>query len=258
MKYYIETDDNFDKILHQEFLKRQDLPGILFDNPDFRDFLTNYRFKNILNEQFSYLDSEKSSTVTIAHNTDPSRMFYSEMSRRPDLITLPLRCLNSVGQNAHRLRVATVGCRTEAEIFSLVNAGFNPDNIDGFDLFTNSPYIKLGDVTNLSISDGHYDISICGWVFEFVTDLQSAASELIRITKNGGIIAIGGMHHPISMNLEEYARRKNHQDREWFCSVEKIKALFDIKDKDILFKSDIEDEDLDKRGDVVLIFKVRK
>ena len=177
MKYCIETDDNFDNIFRQEFLKQHDLAGILFDNPDFRDFLTNYRFKNILSEKFSYLDSEKSSNVTIAHNTDPNRMFYSEMSRRPDLITLPLRCLNSVVQNAHRLRVATIGCRTEAEIFSLVNAGFNPDKIDGFDLFTNSPYIRLGDVTNLSIQDGYYDIAICGWVLEFVTDLEAAASE---------------------------------------------------------------------------------
>lgn len=258
MKYSIETDDDFEKSLHQVFLKHQDLGDILFDNPDFRDFLTKYRFKNILNKKFSYLDSEKSSEVTIAHNTDPNRMFYSEMSRRPDLITLPLRCLNSVAQNAHRLRVATIGCRTEAEIFSLVNAGFNPDKIDGFDLFTNSPYIKLGDVTNLGIPDRYYDITICGWVLEFVTDLQTAASELVRITSNGGIIAIGGMHHPISMNLEEYARRKKHQDREWFCTVEKIKSLFDIEDKDILFKSDIDEDDLDKRGDVVVIFKVRK
>ena len=95
-------------------------------------------------------------------------------------------------------------------------------------------------------------------MLEFVSDLKAAASELIRITANGGIIAIGGMHHPISINQEEYARRKNHQDREWFCSVEKIKSLFDIEDKDILFKSDIEDEDIDKRGDVVVIFKVLK
>jgi hypothetical protein len=258
MKYKIELDTNFKNSVKNEFLKEFDIHSALFENPDFRDFITKYRYENMLEKSFQYLESEKSSEVTISHNTDPERMFYSEMSRRPDLIALPLRCLNSVKQNAHTMKVATIGCRTEAEIFSLVNAGFNPKNISGYDLFTNSPLIDLGDITEMNVKDDVFDITVCGWVLEFVTDLNLAASELLRITKNGGLIAIGGMHHPNSLNIDEYSKRKKHQDREWYCSLDSVKELFQINDCDIVFKSDIDSLDLDKRGDVVIIFKVNK
>jgi hypothetical protein len=258
MKYKIEVDENFKNLVKKEFLEEFDLYSALFDNPDFRDFIVKYRYENMLEKSFQYLKSEKSSEVTISHNTDPERMFYSEMSRRPDLIALPLRCLNSVKQNAHTMKVSTIGCRTEAEILSLANAGFNPENISGYDLFTNSPLIDLGDITDLNVKDSIFDITVCGWVLEFVTDLNTAASELLRITKNGGLIAIGGMHHPISLNIVEYSKRKTHQDRKWYCSLDQVKELFKINDRDIVFKSDIDPLDLDKRGDVVIIFKVNK
>lgn len=258
MQYIIETDENFSASVKDEFLENKDLPSLLFDNPDFRDYLTKYRYNQILKKSFEYLNTNNSSDVTIPHNTDPDRMFYSEMSRRPDLIAFPLRCLNSVKQNAHRMKVATVGCRTEAEIFSLINAGFNPKNIKGFDLFTNSPLIELGDVTGLSIESNFFDITVCGWVLEFVTELEQAAAELKRITKAGGLIAIGGMHHPTSLNLEEYSKRKEHQDRRWYCSVENILKLFGTAHSEVVFKSDIDVADRDKRGDVVVIFRIEK
>ena len=51
---------------------------------------------------------------------------------------------------------------------------------------------------------------------------------------------------------------KKHQDRKWYCSLDSVKELFQINDYDIVFKSDIDSLDLDKRGDVVIIFKVNK
>lgn len=258
MQYLIETDENFSASVRDEFLENKELQSLLFDNPDFRDYLTKYRYDRLLRHSFEYLNANNSSDVTISHNTDPDRMFYSEMSRRPDLVSFPLRCLNSVKQNAHKMKIATIGCRTEAEIFSLINAGFNPKNIRGFDLFTNSPFIELGDVTGLSVASNTFDITVCGWVLEYVTEIEQAAAELKRITKAGGLIAIGGMHHPISLNLEEYSKRKEHQDRRWYCSVENIMKLFRVTHSDVVFKSDVEEGDLDKRGDVVVIFRVEK
>ena len=123
---------------------------------------------------------------------------------------------------------------------SLINAGFNPNNIHGYDLFTNSPLIELGDVTDLNVESNAFDITVCGWVLEFVTDLEAAASELIRITKDDGLIAIGGMHHPISLNIDEYSKRKTHRDRKWYCSVSKVKDLFGIDDQDIVDTSGME------------------
>ena len=65
------------------------------------------------------------------------------------------------------------------------------------------------------------------------------------------------MHHPVSTNFEEYNKRKEHEDRVWYCSIKSIKKAFNITDADFVFKSDIEPCDLDKRGEVVAIFKKR-
>ena len=153
------------------------------------------------------------------------------------------------------MRVLSIGSRTEAELFSLVNAGFALPHIECVDLFSYSPYIKIGDVHHLAYSDAAFDIVVCGWVLEFCNDAAKACSEIKRVTKNGGIICIGGMHHPSSTNLQDYNKRKHHEDRAWYCSIPAIKKHFDVADADFIFRSDIEPADLDKRGEVIAIFK---
>ena len=120
-----------------------------FRLPHVRDLLTKDRFYNMFNSEINFGNSDSITSQTIEHNSDLERMFYSEMSNRPDLISKPLSCLNSVKMNAHNMKVLTIGCRTEAEIFSLVDSGFNINNITGVDLFSYTPMIEIGDVTNL-------------------------------------------------------------------------------------------------------------
>ncbi len=57
-------------------------------------------------------------------------MFFADLSKRPDLISNVLSSLNSVRQDASRTRVPSIGGRTEAELFSLVNAGFALNHIE--------------------------------------------------------------------------------------------------------------------------------
>ena len=160
-----------------------------------------------------------------------------------------------VMMNSYKMKVLSVGCRTEAEIFSLVDAGFEIENITGIDLFSYTPKIKLGDVCNLDFASGAFDVVICGWVLEFVTEIEKAVREIKRVTKPGGLIAIGGMHHVVSVDLEKYNRRKKHEDRKWYASIDHIMETFEVSDKECVFKSEIAEEDLDKRGEVIVIFK---
>ena len=230
----------------------------LFELTQVRDLIVKDRYHNVFDGAVNSLSEINASTITLQHNSDPERMFYSEMSRRPDLISRPLSCLNTVVQHGHEMDVLTVGCRTEAEIFSLVNAGFNLRKIKGVDLFSYTPLISLGDVTNLAFPANYFDLVVCGWVLEFVPGVDRAISELKRVVRPGGLIAIGGMHHPNSINMKEYSTRKQHDDRQWFCSIERIKQEFRVNDSEILFKSEIKEQDLDQRGDVVIIFEVKK
>ena len=131
-------------------------------------------------------------------------------------------------------------------------------NITAVDVFSSSPLIELGDVCNLAFPPNYFDVVVCGWVLEFVLDLEKAASEIVRVAKDKGLIAIGGMHHPVSLDLDSYNRRKKHSDRVWYASVENIRNLFNVTHENCVFKSDIDASDADKRGDVVVIFKKDK
>lgn len=255
MKNKVESSPQFETTLKsilgdQEFLKNE-----LFRIPLVRDALTLDRYRNLFHSTIAKSDSGLSSKVTIEHNTDFDRMFFAELSKRPDLISNALASLNRVRHNASRLKVLSIGARTEAEFFSLVNAGFKMENVECIDLFSYTPHIKIGDVNSLQYADGAFDIVVCGWVLEFCNDIPKACAEIKRVTKSGGYICIGGMHHPVSTNMNDYNKRKHHEDRKWYCSIENIKTHFGVKDDEFLFKSDIEVEDLDKRGEVVAIFK---
>lgn len=255
LKSIIKTSAAFEKTL-ADFLSDKDfLKNELFRIPAIRDALTLDRYQNLFASQIKKSCSGASSKVTIDHNTDHERMFFSEMSRRPDLISNVLSSLNSVRQNASQMRVLSIGSRTEAELFSLVNSGFSIQHIECVDLFSYSPHIKVGDIHHLDYQDRFFDVVVCGWVLEFCNDIPLACKEIKRVAKKSGLICIGGMHHPSSINIANYNERKNHEDRVWYCSIEAIKTFFNVTEDQWIFKSDIEPGDLDKRGEVLAIFK---
>ena len=255
MKNIIEASESFKRVLANLLQDSGFLKNELFRIPAIRDALTLDRYRHLFGSRIAASHGGASSQVTIEHNTDIERMFFAELSKRPDLISNVLSSLNSVRQNASRMRVLSIGSRTEAELFSLVNAGFALPHIECVDLFSYSPYIKIGDVHQLAYPDAAFDIVVCGWVLEFCSDVAKACAEIKRVTKKGGIICIGGMHHPSSTNLQDYNKHKHHEDRAWYCSIPAIKQHFDVADADFVFKSDIEPADLDKRGEVVAMFK---
>jgi SAM-dependent methyltransferase len=251
----IEYSADFEKKLEEFIQTKEFKDSECFRIPKVRDLLVLDRFKNIYQSELKTISSDSITGQTILHNSSLERMFYSEMSARPDLISKPLSCMNTVMMNAHKMKVLSVGCRTEAEIFSLVDAGFEVKNITGIDLFSYTPLIELGDVCDLAYPSETFDIVICGWVLEFVTEIEKAVLEIKRVTKPGGFIAIGGMHHPISVDLEKYNKRKKHEDRKWYASVDNIIKTFKVSNRDCVFKSEIAVADIDKRGEVVVIFK---
>lgn len=255
MKNTIQASEHFKTKLDEILKDDQFLKNELFRVPAIRDALTLDRYKNLFQSKIQQSKSDYSSQVTIEHNTDFERMFFSELSTRPDLISNVLSSINYVRQNSSKLKVLSIGSRTEAELFSLVNAGFRLQNIECVDLFSYTPYIKVGDINDLRYANEYFDVVFCGWVLEFCNDIEKACSEILRVTRPGGFVCIGGMHHPISTKMDEYNKRKHHSDRVWYCSIENIKKYFNVEEKFFVFKSDIEVEDLDKRGEVVAIFK---
>jgi SAM-dependent methyltransferase len=193
----------------------------------------------------------------IKHNFDPKRMFFKNLSKRPDLISKPLSCDISVIQNASTQRILIVGARTEAEIFSFRLCGFTQSNIYAIDLASYTPLISTMNAENLHFSDNYFDVIILGWVLEFVQDIDKVKSEVIRCLKPGGIIGIGAMYHPESQDMFEYSQIKDHSDRVWVPkSTMEIGAFFGISE--VIFNSDVTHLDKDKRNDLVLIGRIIK
>lgn len=103
---------------------------------------------------------------------------------RMDLLLYPLAVLAS--KNA---KILIIGPRTEDDIYLAKALGFSEP--EGFDLFSYSPHIRLGDMHNPPYRDAEFDAVILGWVMAYSSDQSRAAEQCKRILKPGGFLAIG-------------------------------------------------------------------
>ena len=94
-------------------------------------------------------------------------------------------------KNFRNLKILSIGPRSEGEIFNLFANGFELKNITGLDLFTYSPFIKLGDMHNLEFNDREFDIVLMGWCLAYSNNKKKALSEAKRVLRNNGVLIIG-------------------------------------------------------------------
>jgi SAM-dependent methyltransferase len=246
------------RLIHS-LLNRSRLFNILLVSPDFRDMLVKIRYRDLIRNSSLQIgaNSKGITSNAIEHNFDPKRMFFPDLSKRPDLISKPLSCEISVIQNSSKLKILLIGARTEAEIFSFRLCGFAPSNIHAIDLASYTPLIKIMNAEKLEFPDDYFDIIIMGWVLEFVQHIDQVKSEVLRCLKPEGILGIGAMYHPETQDMLEYSEIKNHTDRIWSpkCTLD-IRKYFGIGE--VIFNSDVKVNDRDKRNDLVLIGRVNK
>ena len=126
---------------------------------------------------------------TIEYN-ERTLEFYVALDRSAAMI-VPLRSIGRVAENAPNLRVLSIGPRTEMELFALLAAGFRLENIELIDLFSYSPYFKLGDMHNLPYETDSFDVIILGFVLGYSTRPEVAVKEVLRVAKHRAIISIG-------------------------------------------------------------------
>lgn len=108
----------------------------------------------------------------------------------------PLSVIDPVYERAADMKVLSVGCRTEGEIFNLVAHGFAASNIAAIDVVSNSPLIQVGDMHALPFEADRFDCVICGWTAPYSRQFSGAISEFVRVLKSGGLIAIGLTREP--------------------------------------------------------------
>lgn len=87
-------------------------------------------------------------------------------------------------------KILDIGPRTEGELFMLMGHGFLPENIRGLDLISYSPLVDVGDMHSMPYDDDTFDITIASCVLVYSENPKLACDEIVRVTKDRGLICI--------------------------------------------------------------------
>ncbi len=144
----------------------------------------------------------------------------------------PLKALDYL--RFSKMKVLSIGPRNESEIFQLVLAGFKLENIKSIDLHTYSKLITLGDMAKIPFENDAFDLVIVGWVLRYTNDHEKSINEIIRVTKNNGIISIcnsTGREH-VKIFSDDYI----DSSEAILHSSSKLLSLFKDKIGEVIFK----------------------
>lgn len=189
---------------------------------------------------------------TVAHNLKGMR----DLSVvRSDALVKPLSVVECLDAGS---KVLSVGPRTEGELYNLAAHGFSLANIRGVDLISYSPMIDLGDMHALPYGDSTWDAVVCGWVLAYSNARQRAARELVRVCRDGGVIAVGVEWNPKSVAkiLSEVGYVPGSEDR--ITSLAELLGLFGDAIDRIYFSQEPTPERRDRLGSITAVFSIRK
>ncbi|WP_395054825.1 class I SAM-dependent methyltransferase [Polaromonas sp.] len=187
--------------------------------------------------KFSAIISDANSKNTIEHNM---RGVGELSAPRSHILIRPLLSIGWVKRNIESLRVLSIGPRVEGEIYNLMGYGFKRKNIFAIDLFSYSPLIDVGDMHSMQYENNSFDVVICGWVLGYSDNRELAAAEILRITKPGGIVAVGNAYVEFDSKIVSANVGVTYQigSNEVLNSLDQIDEIFKIEPKDYIFKSD--------------------
>ena len=133
---------------------------------------------------------------SIAHNTleynlsafEPGSAPHME---RPMALINAIQVIERVARNKERLKVLTIGPRSEYEILALHAAGFAKDKTRGLDLFSYSPFIDIGDMHALPYESDSFDVILLSFALCYSKSQDVVAHEIMRVAKDRAVIAVG-------------------------------------------------------------------
>lgn len=175
-----------------------------------------------LRKRLRFFDAKQASEGTVSHNV---KGMVDLSVRRSLTLVRPLVAALTVSRpggaveaaSFKGLRILSIGPRTEGELLNLVGHGFVPEQIRGLDLISYSPWVDLGDMHAMPYPDNSWDAIMFGWVLAYSDDKQRAADEIVRVAKNGAIIAVGVEYCCLSNDqiIAKYGYLSGSAERIW-------------------------------------------
>lgn len=170
-------------------------PSSVFNIPAFRKVYAVRRWNK--HKTIKIHNEDNSSDIapgTVSHNRrEIDDGLFGSVKRTVRLLG-PLSGLSPIYEMPERLKVLSIGPRTEMEIFHLLALGFRLENVHAIDLISSSEFIKCGDMHALPYSDSMFDVVISSWVLNYSTNPKKAMMECLRVSKTNGLIAVGTTH----------------------------------------------------------------
>ena len=108
------------------------------------------------------------------------------------------------------LRILTIGPRSEGEIYGFFASGFELRNIVGVDLFSYSPYVKLGDMHNLNFQNKKFDIVFMGKCLAYSNNKEKAILEAKKVLNDEGSLVIVHSLSKKLVNSEEIIKKRGY------------------------------------------------
>jgi SAM-dependent methyltransferase len=93
-------------------------------------------------------------------------------------------------------KLLIVGPRNTSELFMAWTHGYSWDNIQGIDLYSTHPKIKVMNMEEMTFSDGVFDVVTMCLTLGYAKDIKVALSEVSRVLKPGGRFAFSSTYSP--------------------------------------------------------------
>lgn len=178
--------------------------------------------------------------------------------RPSDRILKLIHPLSSIDKMTSDSSVLAIGCRFETDLLYLAAYGFDPKKVRGLDMISYSPWIDCGNMHAMDYPDGTWDCVLLGWTLAYSNDPPLAAKEMMRVTKQGGLIAISVTYYPADVlkKLDEEYPELANADAPRIQTTEGILELFAPHIDRIYFRHDVSDPE--RQGPCMVIFSINK
>jgi SAM-dependent methyltransferase len=173
-------------------------------------------------------------------------------SDRPLRLIRPLSVIDAL--DPRTAKVLSVGCRFETELLYLRAYGFRL--VEGLDLVAYSPWVHVGNMHDMPYPANTWDAVVLGWVLSYSDIPSRAAAEVVRVTRDRGIVAAAVAYYPESKlrALAEAGTLVGGRVR--LQTVKAILDLFEGHVRNIYFAHDAPDKDVESY--CAVIFSIRK
>lgn len=215
------------------------VPRILLEDPIMRRSIFDLRriYYCHVRRKLRTMESPDSYPATVEYNLPSLKVANPRMLK----LVRPLSIIETMNRDS---KILVIGPRNEHDLLLLVANGFRWENLEGIDLISYSPKIRLSDMHAMPYADGTWDAVLSGWTLAYSHAPEKAAQEMLRVTKDGGLIGLAIDYTTMTQEDQEKLGGIAIYDRDLLPddkrvnSVQQILKLFEPHVDKVYFQND--------------------